>query len=163
MLESRLIIESKSDHIGDSSLIGLSCESGDFSGCKLPESIETIPIGCEGVWIFSIDGNTCGSNCNSKRSKRSTTFGGWTPYYNNDDDPSGTGDHEHYFIGHKDWYYRNGNKKRFKAFGKDGTAYDKCQRTALLARQKNTHVKDFNEAKFNSKMKTSTCLSSFVS
>ena len=133
-----LIIEAKSDHIGDASLIGLSCESGNFTGCKLPESIDTVPIGCEGVVIFSIDSNTCG--CNPERSKRSTTFAGWTKYYNDDDNPSGTGDHEHYSLKQKEWYYRGKASKTFKAFGKDGTAYDKCERKAISARSKSTQV-----------------------
>ena len=137
-----------SDHIGDASLIGLECESGDFSDCELPKSIEPIPIGCEGVLIFSQDSNTCGSNCNSKKPKRSnretsSTFGGWTPYYNNDDNPDdGTGDHEHYFY-FRNWSYRGGNAKKRIAYGKDGQAYRNCKRTAIYVREQYTHVKDF--------------------
>ena len=148
----RLVIEVKSEVIGDASLIGLQCESGDFSDCELPKSIEPIPIGCEGVLIFSTDGNnTCGSNCNSKKSKRnsretSSKFGGWTPYYNNDDDPDdGTGDHEHYFYFRgEDWSYRGNNAKTRSVYGKDGQAYRNCNRTAIYVRERETHVKDFH-------------------
>ena len=124
----------------------MSCESGDFSDCELPKSNDPIPIGCEGVLMFSTDSNTCGSNCNSKRSKRSnldspSSFGGWTPYYNDDDDPSGTGDHEHYFyFRNQDWNYRGGNAKKKIVYGKDGSAYSNCNRTAIFVREKNTHV-----------------------
>ena len=143
---SRSIIEVKSDNIGDPSLIGLSCESGDFSDCELPKSNDHIPIGCKGVLMFSTDSNTYGSNCNPKRSKRSnhgnqlpisSSFGGWTPYYNNDDDPSGTGDHEHYFyFRNKDWYYRGQNAKKMIVYGQDGQAYKNCKRTAIFVRKK---------------------------
>ena len=89
---------------------------------------------------------TCGSKCNSKRSKRSTTFGGWTPYYNNDDNPiSGTGDHEHPFY-FRDWSYRGNDAKKMHVYGKDGQAYKNCKKTAILAREKETHVQDVHEA-----------------
>ena len=100
--------------------------------------------------MFSTDSNTCGSNCNSKRSKRSnlengsptpSSFGGWTPYYNDDDDPSGTGDHEHYFyFRNQSWNYRGGNAKKKIVYGKDGHAYRNCDRTAIFVREKNTQV-----------------------
>ena len=143
-----LIIEAKSDNIGDPSLIGLFCESGDFSDCELLKSNDPIPIGCEGVLMFSTDSNTCGSNCNSTRSKRSNhendsptppSFGGWTPYYNDDDDPSGTGDHEHYFY-FRNWTYRGGNAEKKIVYGKDGQAYKNCDRTAIYVRERSTHV-----------------------
>ena len=96
--------------------------------------------------MFSTDSNTCGSNCNSKRSKRSdlendssSSFGGWTPYYNDDDDPSGTGDHEHYYY-FRNWTYRGGNAEKNIVYGKDGQAYRNCNRTAIYVRERNTHV-----------------------
>ena len=99
--------------------------------------------------MFSTDNNTCGSNCNSKRSKRSnlendsnSVFGGWTPYYNDDDDPTGdggTGDHEHYFY-FRNWNYRGVNAAKKIAYGKDGQAYRNCNRTAIFVREKYTHV-----------------------
>ena len=154
--ESRLIIEVKSDHIGSPGLVGLTCESGEFSGCEPPKSNDPTPIGCEGVLMFAQDNQTCG--CNSKRSKRSnlennspspSTFRGWTPYYKNDDKPSGTGDHEHYLYfrnGEKDWSYQGGIAKISTVYGIDGQAYNNCKRIGIFARTKETHVKDFHEA-----------------
>ena len=154
--ESRLIIEVKSDHIGAPGLIGLTCESGEFSGCEPPKSNDPIPIGCEGVLMFAPDSQTCG--CNSKRSKRSnlednspsrSTFRGWTPYYANDDQPSGTGDHENYFYfrgGEKDWSYRGGEAAISTVYGIDGQAYNNCTSKGIYARTRETHVKDFRKA-----------------
>ena len=53
--------EFQSYEIGDASLIGLTCESGNFSDCDLTEPAELIPLGCESVLIFSDRNNTCGS------------------------------------------------------------------------------------------------------
>ena len=97
--------------------------------------------------MFSTNNDTCGSNCNSKRFKRSnlendsSSFGGWTPYYNNDDDPSGTGDHEHYFYYRKQsWNYRGNNAEVKIVYGKDGQAYKNCNKTAIFVREQHTHV-----------------------
>ena len=109
--------------------------------------------------MFAPGNQTCGSNCNSKRRKRSdlenessTIFGGWTPYYTSDDYPDGTGDHEHYFHfrgEEKDWSYRGKNAEISIVYGKDGQAYKNCNRTAIHARTKNTHVLDFREIMTN--------------
>ena len=126
--------EFKSNDIGDPALIGLSCESGhDISDCNLDEEHEPVPIGCEGVLIFSDVESTCGSMCESERSKRSE-FGrkGWTKSYMNTDKPTGTGDHEHYFH-----YLKNSDNRRF-VYDSDGTKYTNCVKKAIQVREKDS-------------------------
>ena len=140
------INELKSNHLGDAGLIGLECETGDFSDCELPESEDDIPIGCAGVFMFSSTNNSCGSKCETTRAKRNTEesdsegsskFSGWTTFYNNDDDPSGTGDHEHYS------HYRNSKRDKLKVYGKDGTEFTSCKKIAIYVREIQTHARDF--------------------
>lgn len=135
----------KSHALGDSSLIGLECESGDFSDCDLNRFNDHAPIGCEGILMFSNDNSTCGSMCDSNRAKRSSESNGfkkqgWTPYYISEDlpinkDPKnpGTGDHEHFF------FYSNSNRDKMKVYDSDGQAYTNCNKTAMDVRERNTH------------------------
>ena len=127
-------MKSKSDDLGDPSLIGLSCESGDFSDCNLNVSSETVPFGCEGVLIFSEDNKTCGTLCNSKRKKRSATEReGWTKFFINADSPNGTGDHEHYFH-----YYGSEKLDRLKVYDTNGNEYEECVKKAIHVRERQT-------------------------
>ena len=57
---------------------------------------------------------------------------GWTPFYMNSDDPSGTGDHEHYF------YYLNKNRDRLNVYDPDGKLYEGCQKKAIHIREVGT-------------------------
>ena len=129
-----------SDAIGDASLIGLECESGDFSDCDLNAFSDHIPIGCEKILMFSDSNNQCGKLCKSNRSKRSalppnaTIKTGWTVFYMNTDHPNGTGDHEHYF------YYVDGNHDRLTVYDSDGQAYSDCTKKAIHVREKDTNV-----------------------
>ena len=88
--------------------------------------------------MFSDSTNTCGSQCDSSRSKRSTDANStekitrWTHFYMNTDSPIGTGDHEHYF------YYLNG-KNRLEVLDPDGNIYLNCIKKAIHVRKKETH------------------------
>ena len=132
----------KSDDLGDPSLIGLSCESGEFADCDLKEEFEPAPFGCEGVLMFSDNQSTCGSLCDSKRRKRRTSGReGWTKSYISTDTPDGTGDHEHYF-----YYYGNKKGKTFesarqklKVYDSNGVAYEDCEKKAIYVRERETH------------------------
>ena len=130
-----------SDAIGDASLIGLECESGDFSDCDLDEVSDHIPIGCEKILMFSDSNNQCGKLCKSNRSKRSALptsdaiRTGWTPFYMNADNPNtGTGDHEHYY------YYVDGDHNRLTVYDYDGQPYSDCTKKAIHVREKDSHV-----------------------
>ena len=95
--------------------------------------------------MFSSTNNSCGSKCIDKttRAKRDANedeskLRGWTSFYNSDDNPSGTGDHEHYL------YYRNSKRDKLKVYGKDGTEFTGCKKTALYVREMETQARDFN-------------------
>ena len=132
-----------SNAIGDASFLGLECESGDFSDCNLNESDERVPFGCENILMFSRSNTTCGSLCGSNRSKRSAdkrdgmkiNKEGWTPIYMSGDEPTGTGDHEHYR------YYLNNNDNLIvhDPFG-EGHAWQNCTKTAISIRERATHT-----------------------
>lgn len=127
--------EFESFQIGDSSLIGLTCESGEFSDCNLDEPTESVHFGCGSVLFFSDKRSSCGSLCKSERKKRSD-FGreGWTRFFTNNDTPKGTGDHEHYFD------YIGGTKPDLlKVYDSSGTAYTGCVKKAIHIREKDTH------------------------
>ena len=122
----------KSDsNIGDASLIGLECESGDFSDCNVEEPDGHVTYGCDGVLIFSDINSTCGSMCESKRKKRSS-FGrtGWTLFYTNQDSPRGSGDHENYFD------FINKKHDRLSVYDIDGNEYINCKKKAIHVRQR---------------------------
>ena len=73
-------MKSKSSAIGDPSLIGLKCESGDFSDCDLKSINDHAHLGCETTLMFSDDESTCGSKCGSKTSG-TIVKKGWTQFY----------------------------------------------------------------------------------
>ena len=118
-------------NVGDPSLIGLNCESGDFSDCNLFEPDEPIPSGCEGKLIFSPIQSSCGSMCGAHRKKRSEQARtGWTLYYTNRDSPNGSGDHENYFE------YLHGKKDRLTVYDLNGTAFTHCEKKAIHVRKR---------------------------
>lgn len=89
--------------------------------------------------MFSSINSTCGALCESNRSKRSALNSdaiktGWTPFYMNADDPSGTGDHEHYS------YYINENYDRLTVYDSDGQAYKNCEKKAIHIRERETQI-----------------------
>ena len=137
-----MFYDKKSDAIGDASLIGLQCESGDFSDCDLDGLDNHMPIGCDRILMFSESNSTCGSLCDPKKSKQRREVdeagdikkSGWTPFYMNSDKPSGTGDHEHYY------YYLNKNNNRLSVYGHDGKEYIGCKKTAMHIRTMETHI-----------------------
>ena len=126
----------KSNAIGDASFIGLECESGNFSDCDLDDSDEPVSFGCGSILIFSNSSRTCGSFCGLNRAKRSadengieTKKEGWTRFYMSSDDPTGTGDHEHY------WYYVKTDDE-LKVYDLDGQAWRKCTKKAIVVRDR---------------------------
>ena len=68
--------ETKSNALGDPSQIGLECESGDFSDCNLNEPVGHVPIGCEGILMFSDNNSKCGSLCQSNATKSESSKSG---------------------------------------------------------------------------------------
>ena len=70
---NKVLNESKSNALGDASQIGLECESGDFSDCDLNEPVEHAPIGCEGILMFSENESKCGSLCQSKTTRSTSS------------------------------------------------------------------------------------------
>ena len=130
--------EIESYDIGDPSLIGVSCESGDVPFCEPEEDNDPMSMGCDGALFFS-DGNTtcksvCESDLESNRNKRSDSGRkGWTKYFNSIDTPSGTGDHEHYFF-----YYGNRKRDKLKVYDSNGSIYKGCKKTAIDVRERST-------------------------
>ena len=126
------IFEFESYHIGDPSLIGLSCESGDFSDCQLDEEFEPVPIGCDGVLIFSDNSSTCGSSCESDRKRRSVSIkkSGWTKSFVSTDTSDGTGDHEHYY------QYLGKSKSDRLVYDSNGVTYTNCDKKAIQIKQR---------------------------
>ena len=115
--------------IGDASLIGLECESGDFTDCNLDGAAERVAFGCEDILIFSDINSTCGSMCGSKRNKRSASLRtGWTLIYMSQDSPMGNGDHENYFD------YVNRKRDRLTVYDLNGEAYTNCEKKAIHIR-----------------------------
>ena len=157
--------ELKSHVISDPDLIGLECDSGKFtSNCYLNDTVEDIPIGCEGLFMFSDQANGCETPCqenDTKRGKRDATKQGWTNFLNadaplNKDSKSGnqcqgtadceagadkccrigTGDHEHYS------YFQRQNdvvRDRLKVYQSDGTVFEDCTKKAIHVRQISSH------------------------
>ena len=73
------------DKVGNDTVIGLQCESGDFDDCfQEDEDIEyQSPTGCERMLIFTQSNRTCGINCDrnrNQRSKKKAIKEGWTFY-----------------------------------------------------------------------------------
>ena len=127
--------------IGDASLIGLECESGDFSDCILDEIDDYALIECENILMFSKSNSTCGSLCDPQRTRRSASINhdemnvnkeGWTVTYMSADEPTGTGDHEHY-----GYYKRDDN---LIVYDQEGQAWQKCKKKAILIRGRQTHL-----------------------
>ena len=118
--------------IGDASLIGLECESGDFSDCDWSEINDRIPFGCEDILMFSNSNSTCGSKCNVNGFERREIMSrtGWTLFYTNEDNPFGTGDHENFFE------FLNG-RDRLKVYDLNGEAYTNCEKKAIHIRHRN--------------------------
>jgi len=128
-----IVFELKSFDIGDPSLIGLSCESGEFSDCFLDDPAESVPFGCGGVLFFSDKQSTCG--CGSARKKRSDSGReGWTKFFTNTDTPKGTGDHEHYFN-----FIGDSNLDILKVYDSSGLEYTGCVKKAIHIRERRTH------------------------
>ena len=74
-----------SENIGDSSLIGLECETGNFDDCMKNVTQDSAPSNCNGVLFFSEQSSSCGSSCyNKNRRKRASeeqpVRKGWTLY-----------------------------------------------------------------------------------
>ena len=134
---SKTLDEIESNHIGDPSLIGVSCESGEFEYCE-PDIDNSVPIGCDGSLFFSDSNRSCKKFCetdlNSNRKKRSDSGRkGWTQYFTSTDTPNGTGDHEHYFF-----YYGNENRDRLAVYDSNGSVYTSCNKTAIDVRERET-------------------------
>ena len=130
--------ETLSYDIGDPSLIGVSCESGDFLYCEPDEANDHSPIGCEGALFFSDATSSCKSLCESdsesNRNKRSHSGRkGWTKYFTSTDTPDGTGDHEHYFF-----YYGDDERDRLAVYDLNGSIYKGCKKTAIDVRERET-------------------------
>ena len=123
----------KSDDIGDPSLIGLSCETGEFQSCSLDEPDASVPIGCEGVLMFSDVNSSCGSLCGSKR-RSSPSLEGWTKFFTSTDTPNGTGDHEHFF------FYNINNRDRLEVYDQNGAVNKNCIKTAIHVRERETGI-----------------------
>ena len=76
----------ESDEIGDSSLIGLECDSGDFSDCLENEADQSTPFDCNGVLFFTEKTSSCGSLCDlgvkrkPRQSDNKIVRQGWTRY-----------------------------------------------------------------------------------
>ena len=89
--------------------------------------------------MFSDTNSTCGALCKPNRSKRSALQSdairtGWTPFYMNADDPSGTGDHEHYS------YFINNKYDRLTVYDSNGQAYKGCEKKAIHIRERETQI-----------------------
>ena len=133
------INEIESYDIGDPSLIGVSCESGDVIYCEPDEANDHSPIGCEGALFFSDATSSCKSLCESdsksNRKKRSDSGReGWTQYFTSADTPDGSGDHEHYFF-----YYGDKKRDRLAVYDSNGSIYKSCKKTAIDVRERRTH------------------------
>ena len=156
-------MKTKSHVISDPDLIGLECDSGVFtSNCNLTDNVnENVPIGCEGVFMFSDQTSGCESPCQQKdtRSGRNDfKKKGWTNFMsadtplNKDSDGNvctgatnckpgtdgccsvGTGDHEHYSFFQK---RNNIARDRLKVYQSDGTLYEDCTKKAIHVRKRN--------------------------
>ena len=92
--------------------------------------------------MFSDSSSTCGSMCDSKKSKQrrvnkegsNVKKSGWTPFYMSADNPDNTGDHEHYS------YYLTEQNKKLIVYGSDGQAYENCIKKAIHVRERLTHI-----------------------
>ena len=162
-----MIIEYKSPVVGDPGLIGLECESGEFSNCYLNDTTERVPIGCEGALFFADVPSRCNFLCDSKRTKQkrgtnSRMKKGWTKYYINEDKPlntnsngekckgdsnckkgekgcckKGTGDHEHLS------FFQNRNdehRDRLKVYDSNGDEFNNCKKIAIHVREAENHT-----------------------
>ena len=159
------INEFKSHAIGDPDLIGLECDSGVFtSNCYLNDTVEDVPIGCEGLFMFSDQANGCESPCQQKRTrsgKGDVKKKGWTNFLNADTPLNkdsngnycsgatnceagtdeccriGTGDHEHYT-----YFQRRNNiaRDRLKVYQSDGTLFEDCTKKAIHVRKRNSGI-----------------------
>ena len=67
--KSKDLLNFQSDDIGDPSLIGLTCESGEFSDLNLQIPNEPSPLGCEGILMFADNQKFSGSLCRKKKTK----------------------------------------------------------------------------------------------
>ena len=131
------INEIESYDIGDPSLIGVSCESGDVLYCQPDDANDRTPIGCEGALFFSDANSSCKSLCESvsDRNKRDDSGRkGWTQYFTSADTPDGSGDHEHYFF-----YYGDKKRDRLAVYDSNGSIYKSCKKTAIDVRERRTH------------------------
>ena len=88
-MTSKLVLleNKKSNNYGDSSQIGLECDSGNFDDCTV-EATMIERSDCKGVLIFSNVTTSCGSQCFNEIYTNQTTFrnmkepkrSGWTQY-----------------------------------------------------------------------------------
>ena len=138
-------------NVGEPSLIGLKCDSGDFEDCELNDSDDPIPRGCEHILMFSDHESSCGSKCdhpkifkrNAIKSENIKT--GWTKYYSvdkplNDVNP-GTGDHEHYTF-----YLSKPIDDKTVVYDTNNNRYKKCKKTAIFYRSKGGQTNSEGEA-----------------
>ena len=141
---------------------GLECESGEYDDCfeEDTNSDDRLPSGCEQVLIFSESKRTCGSKCNlqtNRQSQQAVLKEGWTlyirferiillsiydlflyvlqTYQHNElsvDEPTGTGDHENYFVDDSNVYEL------------DGKTYTNCIKKAIHIRSIDKHISWWN-------------------
>ena len=93
---------------------------------------------CDGVLFFADNNNLTQSVCKSNRRKRNDynytlEKEGWTKSFISTDTPSGTGDHEHYFL-----YYGYRKLATFKAYDSNKKEYKNCIKRAVHIREKET-------------------------
>ena len=146
----------------------MNCESGDFSHCYLNETEENVPIGCEGVFMFSDIQHGCESLCEQNDKKRSDTNlkkKGWTNFMNADkpiNTSNGktcngtdwlTSQNTKCEVGKDDacckkgsgdhehlFYFQNNiERDRLKVYQSDGTVFDNCEKKAIHVHEQNTH------------------------
>ena len=120
----------------------MNCDSGKFENCDLDGPDDTIPSGCEQIFMFADDEKTCGSKCDHpKIFKRNAIESaeiktGWTKYYSvdkpiNNEKKEGSGDHEHYTF-----YSSKAIDDKTVVYDTKNNRYRKCRKLAIFYRSK---------------------------